>query len=171
MKKSPDPIQALGEAYELLLEKTLDELHIKDTRQKNIEDTIHQATKNTPKLQNLDQSHLKQIQQAVQRDLHSAGQYFSETKQEVKDWLGFELQLVEGGLLSLLPKVANQTTVELLEWNQDQAKRSLHTGEITGPGTLVCDSCGKQLHFHRAGHIPPCPQCNDTVFHRLSNQN
>ncbi len=171
MRKSPDPIQALGEAYELLLEKTLDELHIKDARQKNIEETIHQATKNTPKLQNLDESLLKQIQEAVHRDLHSAGQYFAETKQEVKDWLGFELQLVEGSLLNLLPKVANQTTVELLEWKQDQAKRSLHTGEITGPTTLVCDSCGKQLHFHRAGHIPPCAQCNSTVFHRLSSQN
>ncbi|VAW95101.1 hypothetical protein MNBD_GAMMA23-453 [hydrothermal vent metagenome] len=174
MRKSPDPIQALGEAYELLLEKTLDELHIKDARQQNIlkkdiQDTINKAAQNTPQLQSLDDTLLKQIQEAVHRDLHSAGQYFSETTQEVKDWLGFELQLVEGSLLNLLPKIADQTTVGLLEWKQDQAKRSLHTGEIAGPGILVCDSCGEQLQFHRAGHIPPCAHCSNTVFHRLSN--
>lgn len=173
MRKSPDPIQALGEAYELLLEKTLDELHINTARQqntirKNIEDTIHKATKSTPKLQNLDDTLLRQIQDAVHRDLHSAGQDFSETKQELKDWLGFELQLVEDSLLELLNKVADQATITLLEWKQDQAKRSLHTGEIAGPGILICDSCDKQLQFHHAGHIPACEQCNSTVFYRLS---
>ncbi len=170
MRKSPDPIQALGEAYELLLEKTLDELHIDDRRKKNIEDTIHKVSKDIPQLKNLDDTLLRQVQDAVHRDLHSAGQHFSETTQEVKDWLGFELKLVEGSLLDLLPKIADQTTVELLEWKQDQAKRALHTGEVTGPGVLVCDSCGKQLHFHHAGHIPPCAGCNSTVFHRLSSQ-
>ncbi len=115
MSKSPDPIQALGEAYELLLEKTLDELHIHDARQQNIEDTFHKATQSSPQLQNFDDTLLKKIQDTVQRDLHSTGQHFAETKQEVKDWLGFELKLVEGSLLDLLPKVADQTTVRLLK--------------------------------------------------------
>ncbi len=176
MSKSADPIEALGEAYELLLEKTLDELHIHDAHQQNIpkqdiKATIHKVTKNTPQLQNLDKTLLQQVQDAVERDLHSAGQHFAETRQEIKDWLGFELQLVEGSLLDLLPKVADQTTVGLIEWKQEQATRSLHTGEIAGPGILVCDQCNEQLHFHRAGHIPPCAKCSNTVFHRLSNKN
>ena len=41
-----------------------------------------------------------------------------------------------------------------------------HTGEITGPGTLVCDNCGEELHFHKPSRIPPCPKCKGTSFHR-----
>jgi hypothetical protein len=40
------------------------------------------------------------------------------------------------------------------------------TGEITGPGTLVCDNCEERLHFHKAGHIPPCPKCHGVIYHR-----
>jgi NADH pyrophosphatase NudC (nudix superfamily) len=41
-----------------------------------------------------------------------------------------------------------------------------HTGEITGIGTLFCDNCGHSLHFSKTGHIPPCPHCSHTRFHR-----
>jgi len=40
------------------------------------------------------------------------------------------------------------------------------TGEMTGPGTLVCDKCEEHLHFHKVGHIPPCPKCHAVNFHR-----
>ncbi|MEN8132051.1 MAG: hypothetical protein ABFS45_18110 [Pseudomonadota bacterium] len=42
-----------------------------------------------------------------------------------------------------------------------------HTGEITGIGTLECESCGKRIHFYKAGRIPPCPACHDARIHRV----
>ena len=52
--------------------------------------------------------------------------------------------------------------------NAEQAREAsfYHTGEVTGPGTLVCAECGKELHFHKAGHIPPCPGCRGTRYRR-----
>ena len=43
------------------------------------------------------------------------------------------------------------------------------TGEITGPGTLLCSECGEQLHFHRPGHIPPCPKCRSNSIRMEGN--
>ncbi|MES9926605.1 MAG: hypothetical protein ABW158_00685, partial [Candidatus Thiodiazotropha sp. 6PDIVS] len=44
-----------------------------------------------------------------------------------------------------------------------------HTGEVTGPGTLVCAQCGKEMHFKKTGHIPPCSGCKGTDFQRASS--
>jgi predicted RNA-binding Zn-ribbon protein involved in translation (DUF1610 family) len=41
-----------------------------------------------------------------------------------------------------------------------------NAGEVTGPGTLVCASCGAITRFHATGYIPNCPNCDHTVFHR-----
>jgi len=64
----------------------------------------------------------------------------------------------------------DKTTIEL-----DQLKARAdrlgewHTGEITGPGTLVCSACNELIHFHKTGHIPPCPKCHATIYKRASD--
>ena len=39
-----------------------------------------------------------------------------------------------------------------------------NSGEL---GVLTCDECGEQMHFSKAGHIPPCPKCKKGHFHRM----
>ncbi|MBC8554830.1 MAG: hypothetical protein H8D23_34900 [Candidatus Brocadiales bacterium] len=39
--------------------------------------------------------------------------------------------------------------------------------QVTGPGVLECDECGNQLHYYKAGRIPPCAKCHKTNFHRV----
>ena len=103
----------------------------------------------------------------IKRDLSDAADHLSETGRELKDWLGFETTLLESSIFDLLLKAADKTTLELLKMKEDAQQASIyHTGEITGPGTLVCDQCGEKLHFRKAGKIPPCPKCHATTFHR-----
>lgn len=40
------------------------------------------------------------------------------------------------------------------------------TGEMTGPGTLICTECAKELHYEKPGHIPPCPGCRGGQFRK-----
>lgn len=40
------------------------------------------------------------------------------------------------------------------------------TGEITSAGSLTCQECGSKMHFKKTGHIPPCPKCSGTLFHK-----
>ena len=66
-----------------------------------------------------------------------------------------------------IEEVVAKTRLEL-EKLADQAREAsrYHTGEVTGPGTLICEGCGKEIHFHKAGRIPPCPGCQGTGFTR-----
>ena len=60
------------------------------------------------------------------------------------------------GAGSLLTDVANR------------ADRNLHvrSGEVTSAGTLVCDSCGHEIHKKKTGRVPPCPKCHATDFRK-----
>jgi len=93
--------------------------------------------------------------------------YLSETGHELNDWLGFETALYEYAIFDLLLSAADKTTFELLSMKENLQQAAVYrTGEITGPGTLLCDQCGEKLHFQKAGRIPPCPKCHATTFHR-----
>lgn len=40
------------------------------------------------------------------------------------------------------------------------------TGEITSAGSLTCQACGQKMQLKKTGHIPPCPKCSATLFHK-----
>lgn len=178
MSKIPpptDPIEVLGEAYELLLEKLLDEFHVRDPHHRDkageVDELIEQASHKTPVLQDLNKAAQEHVRQAVERDLQSLNRYQHAGQQGAEGWLGFELHQLEGRLKALISKAADPSVTDWLEWKSETERLPYHTGGITGPGILVCDTCGEQLHFKKPGRIPPCPKCGGTHFHRLSEQN
>jgi len=102
----------------------------------------------------------------MKRDLIDAGNYLNRTSKELKGWLGFDLELIESGLWYKFSAVADKTALELLQIKQQAESAGYSTGELAGMGTLLCDECAAPLHFHKPGHIPPCPKCKHTHFHR-----
>ncbi len=108
------------------------------------------------------------ISRYVKRDLHDAASKMESNNKTFKDWLEFDLHQVEEKLLSVFSSMADQTRQEL-----DHLKATAnewHTGEVTSIGTLVCTNCGKELHFHKAGRIPPCSSCSHTQFKRAGDE-
>jgi len=103
----------------------------------------------------------------LKRDLTQAASYLSTTGRELKDWLGFDVTLLESAFLEPLLEAADPTTVELLTLKEQAELAPCHSGQITTPGTLECDKCGEKLHFYKSGKIPPCPRCHATGFHRV----
>jgi rubrerythrin len=106
------------------------------------------------------------LEKSVKRDLVDAAQYLDETGKELKEWLGFDVALIKSDFWEIFSRAADQTTTALRRLQLQAEIAEYHTGELTGLGTLVCDQCGEKLHFHKPGHIPPCPKCNSTHFHR-----
>jgi hypothetical protein len=99
--------------------------------------------------------------------MQDAGKHLAESGHELGDWLRFDITQLEDRLLSVLSLVADRTRLEMLQFEHDiEEGPAWNTGEVTGPGTLVCNSCDASMRFHATGQIPHCPNCDHTVFHR-----
>jgi len=160
-----DPIEAIGEAYELLLEDAIEEAHkIEKKTGPALHRAIDEVHTKTSKLEKLTKEEAEKLAGYLKRDLIDAARYIKESSEDFKTWFGFDVELIKDRLRELFTQAADQTTVELAKLKEQPPE--YHTGEITGPGTLCCDACGERLHFHRPGHIPPCPKCHGTVFRR-----
>jgi len=127
---------------------------------------IHNARDTAVELEELTKEEAEKVAYYLQRDLEDAGKHLAETGHELGDWLRFDIHQIEERLLSVLAKVADHTRLEIQQFERDiEEGPAWNSGEITGPGTLVCASCNTSMHFHSTGHIPPCPECGHTVFH------
>ncbi len=164
-----DPLDRMVVAYENMLER-VDELLEKaeESALPTLKKGLEHAREKAVELDELTREEAEKIASYVERDLHDAAGFLRKTGDEFRDWLKFDLELIENRLLGMFAKVADKTSLELGRFAEQARDASLyHTGEITGPGTLVCSECGKELHFHKTGHIPPCAGCRGTRFARV----
>lgn len=162
-----DPVEAMGEAYELLLEKALQKAHQGGVV---VHDMMDVVRGDIAALNKFDDAEIVKLEHYVKRDLIDAAWYLDTTGKALKDWLGFDVALIKREFWERFSAAADQTTVALNQLKLQAANAEYHTGELTGLGTLVCDQCGEALHFHKPGHIPPCPNCNGTHFHRQKSE-
>lgn len=133
----------------------------------NVHDAIESAKKQTVHLGELSKDEAELIGTYLRRDLHNAGEFIKAQRGELRDWLRFDVKQIEQRIWENLSLVVDKTTIELNHLrNRAQQVGEWHTGEITGPGTLVCSACNEEIHFHKTGHIPPCPKCHATIYHR-----
>lgn len=167
--KKPDPLDALGAVYENMYESVAESLHnAKDKTAPLLHDWVEEAKNKAVELDQLTEEDAKQLVEWLKRDFSDVIHYLSETENELEDWLGFEVTFIKSTIIQKLLETADKTTLQLLRMKENSHLPSIyHTGEITGPGTLICDECQENLHFHKAGRIPPCPKCNGTQFHRI----
>jgi hypothetical protein len=167
-----DPIDILGEIYEKMYEHVADSLkHAKNISSDILHKAIIEAEEKASELEEISNEDARKLSDWLKRDLYDVANYLANTEYELKDWLGFETTLLETYAKYLLEKAADPTTVELLTLKENARKAGIYkTGEIAGPGALICDQCGEVLHFHKTAKIPPCPKCHEIVYHRSTSE-
>ena len=167
--KYSDPLDALGAVYETMYEHFAEDLH--QAREKSrplIHELVDEAKEKAVKLGHIAEEDADKISVWLKRDLDETVHYIVDTEEGIREWLGFETSLIKSEVIRMLLETANKTTLQWLRMKENAHQPATYkTGEIAGPGTLICDECGEKLHFHMAGHIPPCPKCNHTEFHRI----
>jgi len=161
--------EKLVHAYNVMMERV--KAAIDETSEEagpKVAELVGKAQKKAIELGELSADEAVKIGDYLKRDLDAAADYLaSEETEELIEWLKFDIELIEDRLLEMFLSVADQTKVELLALEERAAHADeYHTGEVTGPGTLACTACGKHIHFHKAGHIPPCPKCHATTYKR-----
>jgi len=128
---------------------------------------IENARDTAVELGELTREEAQKIAFYLERDLQDAGHHLAETGHELGDWLRFDIGLIEDRLLEALLKAADHSRVEMQQFEQElQEGPTYNTGEVTGPGSLVCTACGAVIRFHSTGYIPECPDCGHTIYHR-----
>jgi len=162
------PTEGMGEAYEKLLMLAMKDARLlKEKTGPVLHKIIDKSSEKLSELGELTEEEAEKISEYLKRDLKEAASYMAENRGEFKKWLAIEADIIEEYLLEHFKEAADQTTVELNRLKNVGENAQYHTGELTGPGVLICDGCGEELHFAKAGHIPPCAKCHGSKFHRL----
>ncbi len=160
--------EKLSQAYDQFLQTTRQFIDVTEKEAKPaILDAVDKAKEKMAEITELTSEEIDNISDYVVRDLHDAAEYIAFGERELADWLRLDALYIEDSVLKAFSNMVDHTRLALDELEQN-AKRATewHTGEITSIGTLVCEKCGEKLHFHKTGHVPPCPKCHNTIFVR-----
>ncbi len=165
----------LVHGYERMLERVRRHLHEDESKEEKHESRLHEALERAKakavELGELTREEAEQVGAWLRRDLLHAADYLKEAGRDLVDWLALDLALLEQEFLEWFRQAVDQSRVELILFQEQlEEMAEWHTGEVTGPGVLVCVACGERLHFTRAGRIPPCPKCHGTVFRRAARE-
>jgi hypothetical protein len=166
--EKPDMVDKMVDAYEQMLERT--RAVIERTEKETVpafRDMLAKTRDNMVELGELTREEAAKVAEYVERDVKDAATYIAETGDDLRKWWRFDLDLIEQRMLETFTAVADQTSLQLRGWAEQARRASLYrTGEVSGPGTLVCSGCGAEIHMHKTGRIPPCPKCRGTEFRR-----
>jgi hypothetical protein len=114
-----------------------------------------------------------EIGEYIKRDINDAAEYMMDASAEFYDWLMLDIEIIERKVMDLFLSVADHTRIELEQFKQlRQVTESpvYRSGEITGPGTLICESCSHTKPFLSSDEITNCSRCGHGRFiRRLQN--
>jgi polyhydroxyalkanoate synthesis regulator phasin len=166
-----DPFDKLSAAYDKILQEVHEALEsARENALPGLREYLDDAREKMVELGELTREEAEKVSGYVERDMKEAANYLLETGEQLSAWWRFDVQQIENRMLEMFTSVADQTKLELAKFTQRGTTPShYHTGEITGPGTLVCTGCGKAMHFKKTGHIPPCSGCKGTDFQRTAH--
>jgi len=148
----------MGHLYEIMD----DTLH-------SVADALDIAKEKTSELGGLTQEETNQVADFLMRDIEHAAESTPQVsdKDSLTEWFKFDIALIENFALDAFASIADKTRLELAKIETQAKKYHVYTsGDIAGPGTFVCDQCGKQIAFKSTSQIPSCPSCQGEKFSR-----
>lgn len=159
----------LIEAFDHMVDQVSQSIHkAEETLAPTIEEMVHNAQKMARDLYSLTQEESEALAKTLKKDLHKANETLNQQSKELKDWLSFDLTVVEDRFIDLIGRAADKTWLDFRAFESENHQASTYkTGEVCNAGTLCCQKCGKEIHFSKTSHIPPCAGCHGTEFYRV----
>lgn len=167
-----NPQDKLIQAYDRMMERVRAAIgEAEKTALPILQQGIEAAKEKAVELGELTREEAERIGDYLRRDLRDAAEHLVRTGNDLRDWLRFDLNLIENRLWEMFSQAVDRTRIELAQLQgQAPVVQEYHTGEITGIGTLVCTGCGQLVHFHATNRIPPCPKCHGSTFVRATGE-
>lgn len=170
-KPAPDDQDRLRHGYELLLTKVREIFANAEEHVPSLDEALSHAKQECINNGELTPEQASQVERFLRRDAEDAGAWLAQSSDEdphLGDWLRMDLQMLESWLWEAFSSIADRTKMELEGFTSTGEPSIYHCGEVAGPGTLQCISCGRELTFTRPEAIPKCPGCDHGEFVRLS---
>jgi polyhydroxyalkanoate synthesis regulator phasin len=162
-----DGVDRLVDAYERMLQFVHDGVErLGSETWPALGDRLGGAREKMVELGELSREEADKVSGYLERDMEDAARYIADTGEEFSQWLRTDISLIEARVLEMFAQVADQTSLQLNQLAEQARRMPYKTGEVSGPGVLVCRGCGEEIHFHKAGRIPPCPKCRGSEFER-----
>ncbi|MFZ1545798.1 MAG: hypothetical protein WAT12_01665 [Candidatus Nitrotoga sp.] len=166
MESNDQDKSRLSEQYDKLASK-FNEIYLagKERGRESMSVALDKANEHLTSLGEFSSEHGEELKQYLARDLDqtiSDAQKFGEEAKE-----RFHPARLGAGALSSLATVL-ELTGNALRSLSSKTKETLtyKTGEITSAGTLTCQACEQKVQLKKSGHVPPCPKCHGTLFHK-----
>lgn len=153
-------VKAYNELMEHLYEIMDDSLH-------SVDEAIDIAKEKT--IEGLSKEDFDRVANFLKRDIEHAANSTPAVsdKESLSEWFKFDVELLENFALDAFTSISDKTRVELAKIEKQARKyHPYHSGEIAGPGTFLCDQCGKQIAFKSTSELPECPDCKAKTFTR-----
>jgi rubrerythrin len=127
------------------------------------------AKDNISKAGDLTKEEINTISDALKRDIESAahGLPDKQDSNSLSEWFKFDIDLIENFTLDAFLSLADKTRIELAKLGEQAKTHTYQSGEVTLPGTFICDKCGKEIAFKEPSQIPECPACHSKTFIRI----
>jgi hypothetical protein len=159
--------------------------HLHETMEETLHsfaDALEISKEKTSKTNELTDAELDQVSGYVKRDIEtghavhdstntgdneSLPEWFKKWFKSNAEWFKFDVELIENFTLDAFLSLGDKTRIELEKIKQLATKHTYHSGDITFPGTFICDECGKEIAFKTPSQIPECPVCHAKTFIRI----
>jgi len=159
----------LEQAYHNMMKRVQETLqHTKQDTLPSLKTHIDAAVDKAIELEELGEEEARKLGRYLQRDLHDAARFLVETGQGLREWMRFDLDLIEDRFLDLFKGMVDHTREELTRLEYEaKANATWLAGETTGPGALRCNNCGTIQHFRSPTVLQACRRCYHTEFTRV----
>jgi hypothetical protein len=156
-------------AFDHMVENVSEAIHeAEEALAPTIDEMVHNAQLLARELYSLSQEEAESLGDTLKRDLHKADKALNRQSKELKDWLSFDLALVEDKFIELVAQAADKAWLDFHEFEYEDHQASLYrSGEVCSAGTFNCTHCDNSISLSSTGQIPRCPTCDHSEFYRV----
>ena len=164
--------EKLVAAFDHMVENVGEAVHeAEEALAPTIDEMVHNAQQLARELFALTQEEAESLGATLKRDLHKANKTLNQQRKELKDWLSFDLTLVEDRFIDLVARAADKAWLDFREFETEDHQASLYrAGEVCNAGTFSCRQCDNTIKLTETGQIPACPACGHDEFFRVVGQ-
>ena len=156
-------------AFEHMVDQVSDAIHdAEEALAPTVDEMVHNAQQLARELFALTQEEAENLGATLKRDMHKANKTLNQQGKELKDWLSFDLTLIEDRFVDMIARAADKAWLDFRAFETEDYQASTYrSGEICNAGRFSCSHCDRSLDLTKTGQLPRCPECNHGDFYRV----